>query len=76
MKYAKEERLVIGRQIYESESRRYQATELYGISAHTAREYMRLYHDSNQLLLRGLRIMRFRLCHARPKAVDWKIMNL
>ena len=32
MKYKKEERLDIGRQIYEGELSRYQSTETYGIS--------------------------------------------
>ena len=49
MKYTKEERLDIGRRIYEGELSRYQAADVYGISDETARNYMRLYRDANQL---------------------------
>jgi transposase len=42
MKYTQEERLDIGRRIYEGEMTRYQAAEVYGISDQTARDYMRL----------------------------------
>ena len=43
MKYTKEERLDIGRRIYDGEISRYQAAEIYDISEQTARDYMRLY---------------------------------
>lgn len=49
MKYSKEERLEIGRRIYEGEMTRYEAGEKYGISSNTARDYMRLYRDTNGL---------------------------
>ena len=49
MKYTKEERLDIGRRIYNGEISRYQAAEEYGISDQTARIYMRLYRDANHL---------------------------
>lgn len=49
MKYTKEQRLNIGRRIYEGEISRYQAAEEYGISDQTAREYMRQYRDIHQL---------------------------
>ena len=49
MHYTKEERLKIGQRIYNGEITRYQAAEEYGISDQTARDYMRLYRDSNQL---------------------------
>ena len=49
MKYTKEERLDIGRRIYAGELSRYQAAEAFGISDQTARDYMRLYRDTNQL---------------------------
>ena len=42
MKYTKEERLDIGRKVYDGEISRYEAAELYGISDQTARNYMRL----------------------------------
>ena len=49
MKYTKEERLDIGRRIYDGEISRYEAAEQYGINEQTARSYMRLYRDVNQL---------------------------
>ena len=49
MKYTKEQRLEIGRQIYENEISRYQAAEKYEIGEQTARDYMRLYRDVNNL---------------------------
>ena len=49
MKYTKEERLDIGRRIYNGEISRYQAAEIYDISEQTARDYMRLYRDAEQL---------------------------
>lgn len=49
MKYKKEERMEIGRRIYEGELDRYAAAEEYGISEQTAREYMRLYRKVNGL---------------------------
>ena len=49
MKYTKEERLDIGRRIYDGEISRYEAAEEYGINEQTARNYMRMYRDSNRL---------------------------
>ena len=49
MKYTKEERLDIGRRIYDGEISRYQAARIYDISEQTARDYMRLYRDTEQL---------------------------
>lgn len=49
MKYTKDERLNIGRRIYDGEISRYQAAEIYNISEQTARDYMRLYRDAEQL---------------------------
>ena len=49
MKYTKEERLDIGRRIYDGELTRYEAAEEYEISEQTARNYMRLYRDVNHL---------------------------
>ena len=49
MKYTKEERLDIGRRIYDGEISRYEAAEQYGINDQTARTYMRMYRDANQL---------------------------
>ena len=49
MKYTKEERLNTGRRIYDGEISRYQAAEEYDIGEQTARNYMRMYRDVNQL---------------------------
>lgn len=49
MKYSKEQRLDIGRRIYDGEIDCYQAAEQYGINHYTARDYMRMYRDINQL---------------------------
>ena len=49
MKYTLEERLDIGRRIYEGELTKYAASEQFGISINCARDYMRLYRDVNHL---------------------------
>ena len=49
MGYSKEERLEIGRQIYEDEINKHQAASRYGICEDTARNYMREYRDANHL---------------------------
>lgn len=49
MKYTLEERLDIGRKIYEGGLTKHEAFEWYGISETCARDYMRLYRDTNQL---------------------------
>ena len=49
MKYTKEERLNIGRRIYDGELSRYAAAEEYSIGEQTARNYMRIYRDANHL---------------------------
>ncbi len=49
MKYTKEQRLDIGRKLYSGEISRRQAAEIYDISEQSARDYMRLYRDSEQL---------------------------
>ena len=49
MKYTLEQRLDIGRRIYEGELTRFQAAEAYGINDNTARNYMWLYRDTNHL---------------------------
>lgn len=49
MKYTKEQRLEIGREIYEGKLSRYEAAEQYGISEDSARDYMRLYRDVHHL---------------------------
>ena len=49
MKYTAEERLDIGRRIYNGEIRRYEAALQYGISDQTARNYMRMYLTNEQM---------------------------
>ena len=49
MKYTKEQRLDIGRRIYEGEISRFEAAAEYGIGSDTARSYMRLYRDEHHL---------------------------
>ena len=53
MKYTREERLGIGKRVYEGEINRYQAAEEYGISEQTARNYMRQYRFANELPAKG-----------------------
>ena len=45
MKYSREERLAIGREVYEGELSKQEAAEKYGIGEECARKYMRLYRD-------------------------------
>ena len=45
MKYSREERLAIGREVYEGELSKQKAAEKYEISEDCARKYMRLYRD-------------------------------
>lgn len=49
MSYTKEQRLDIGRRIYDGEITKYDAADQYGISHQSARNYMRLYRDENHL---------------------------
>ena len=49
MKYTKEQRLDIGRRIYDGEFTFATAAEEFNINAYTARDYMRLYRDTNGL---------------------------
>lgn len=49
MKYTLEQRLDIGRRIYEGEITRFQAAQEYDINDNTARNYMWLYRDINNL---------------------------
>ena len=49
MKYTREQRLDIGRRVYEGEINKYQAATEYGISDQTARNYMRQYRFANEL---------------------------
>lgn len=49
MKFSLEQRLEIGREIYSKSITLYEASIKYGINNYTARDYMRLYRDKNQL---------------------------
>lgn len=49
MSYTRDERLDIGKQIYNNELSRKDASIKYSISQNTARDYMRLYRDVNNL---------------------------
>ena len=49
MKYTKEQRLDIGRRIYDGEITKQDAAKQYDISLPAARDYMRLYRDENLL---------------------------
>ncbi len=49
MKYTKEEKLDIGRRIYNGEISRFEAAEEYGIGDNTARDYLRMYKAENRL---------------------------
>jgi len=49
MNFTKKERLEIGRQIYENEISKQQATLKYNITLDAARSYMRYYRDENHL---------------------------
>ena len=51
MRYTKEQRLDIGRRIYNGELTKYEAAKQYDISHSTARDYMRMYRDENRLPL-------------------------
>lgn len=66
MKYTLEERLGIGRRIYNGEISRYQAAEEYGISDHTARDYMRLYRNSKGLRRKEEERRQAKPCCLRP----------
>ena len=67
MKYTKEQRLDIGKRIYDGELSRYEAAEEYGIIDQTARDYMRQYRDANNLPPKGGRLRMYGL--AKAKAV-------
>jgi transposase len=50
MKYTKEEKLDIGRRIYNGELSRYTAAVKYDISDQTSRDYIRMYRDVHSFL--------------------------
>ncbi len=68
MKYTLEERLDIGRRIYERELTCQQAADEYGIHKHTAKRYLWLYRDTNGLLPQKARISTERIVNAKVAA--------
>ncbi len=50
--YTRDERLDIGRRIYQGEISRFEAATEYGIGSNAAREYMRLYRAEHHLPVR------------------------
>jgi hypothetical protein len=69
VKYLPEERLEIGRRIYENELNRYQAAKEYGISEECARRYMRLYRNTNKPSLKRIRCGSIRRDEEEPHPV-------
>lgn len=55
MKFTKEQRLDIGRQIYDGELTIYEAADRFDINPFTARDYLRLYRGANDLPPRRLK---------------------
>ena len=75
MKYTKEERQEIGRQIYEHELTCQQAAEEYGIHIHTAKRYLKFYRDTNGLqpqraMLSAERIARAKATPSAPEDIS------
>lgn len=53
MKYTKEERLIIGRKIYDGTMTKAEAAAKYGINIYTARDYLRVYKAYVRLMEKG-----------------------
>ena len=71
MKYTKEERLDIGKKIYDGQISRYEAAEQYGVSDQTARDYMRLYRNTYGLPpKRGDRAIAVSSCKSEPADIE------
>ena len=70
MKYTKQEKLDIGRRIYDSEITRYQAAELYKICEGTARTYMRMYRDANNLPAKNCKQKKFNIIRPDSPALS------
>ena len=75
MRYTKEERLEIGRKVYEGIMTRYEAAEAYGISDDTARDYMRMYRDSNSLPPKSSGNGSYKPSEKRPDLSDYESMT-
>ena len=72
MKYTLEQRLDIGRRIYEGELTRFQAAEEYGINDNTARNYMWLYRDTNHLPPKNVGRKRTTYVSKTPQTIEAK----
>lgn len=70
MKYNDEDRIEIGRQIYENELTRYEAARMYGVSAETARSYMREYRDAHNLPPKSAHTHPAKPCGKTPECWD------
>lgn len=79
MKYTQEQRLKIGKRIYDGEITRYQAALEYGIGDCTARDYMRLYRDFNHLPEKrpspGVRTLAIRKAIGEPVMKQYESMT-
>lgn len=81
MKYTKEQRLDIGKRIYDGELSLKQAGGEYGISYSAAQHYLKLYRDENQLPVKPLkpsdgkgRVINLKSCEPRT-IEDYKEMS-
>ena len=70
MKYNDEDRIEIGRQIYENELTRYEAARMYGVRAETARSYMREYRDVHNLPPKSAHTHPAKPCGKTPECWD------
>ena len=78
MKYTLEERLDIGRRIYDGELDRYEAAKIYDICVYTARTYMRMYRIEHQLPARNKESNTKVLCESNDQLAclkDYESMN-
>ena len=76
MKYTLEERLEIGRRIYEDEISKTDAAKEYDIGVDTARDYMRLYRDTYHLNPKNLKqgfckLKIINLCQKKSFCSNW-----
>lgn len=76
MKYTLEQRLDIGRRIYEGEITRFQAAAEYDINDTSARNYMRLYRDTYNLPRKDARKIRSTENLTLPPVIDEQPHNL
>ena len=70
MKYTKEQRLDIGRRIYDGEFTFVTAAETFDINVYTARTYMRIYRDTNGLPAKSMNYEGFKSHASASTASD------